>query len=400
MVEYSTIAPWQAADENGLVFDQGSLIAYFYDLLDPRHARGKRYNLSTLLTLVFLAKLSGMDSPSAIADWGRAHAAELVALLHLRYGGMPGHSTYRRLFADIIDEDAFEQRMRAYTAQQRGDAPESCLRAIDGKKQRGTISPGETQGEATMAVYDPERQEVIAQAVIDPQEGEIPTAQKVLALVDLQGKIVLADALHTQRKLCRQIGKAGGDYVLTVKENQPKLYQEIAMLFTFPQPYPYLLDYQTVQKTNNRHGRLEERSLTAVSLLSGEIDWPYITQVFRLENTFRFLRKGQVVRTEHKIRYGLTSLSRTQAHAARLLSLKRQYWQIETGLHYRRDVTFHEDATRMSRPHATRNLSTVHNTILSLFARLGCHNAAQTRRYLGANLRLAFSLLISAHPRL
>lgn len=399
-MEYSTVEPWQTVDENGLVYDRGSLIANFHDLQDPRHARGKRYSLATLLTLVFMAKLSGMDSPSAIADWGRAHAMELVALLHLTYGEMPGHSTYRRLFADVIDEDAFEQRMRVYTAQQWGDTPESCLRAIDGKKQRGTIPPGETQGEATLAVYDPERQEVIAQAVIDPQEGEISTGQKILDQVELKGKILLADALHTQRKLCRQIGKAGGDYVLTVKENQPKLYQEIAMLFTFPQPYPSLLDYQTTHKTNKGHGRIEERTLTAVSLLPGEMDWPYITQVFRLENTFQFLRKGQVVRTEHKVRYGLTSLSRFEAHSSRLLSLKRKYWQIETGLHYRRDVTFHEDATRMSHPHATHNLTTVHNTILSLFARLACQNAAQTRRRLGANLRLAFSLLISAHPRL
>jgi predicted transposase YbfD/YdcC len=400
MLEYSILEPWQVVDENGLVFEQGGLIAVFYELLDPRHARGKRYSLATLLTLVFMAKLSGMDNPSAIADWCQAHRAELVELLHLTYPGMPGHSTFRRLFADLIDEESFEQRIREYTVRQREDQADRRLLVIDGKKERGTIPPGETQGEATMAVYDPERGEVIAQVAIDPQEGEIPTGQKVLAQVELKGKILLADALHTQRKLCRHIGQMGGAYLLTVKENQPKLYQEIAMLFSFPQPHAYLLDYQTVHKTNKGHGRIEERTLTAVSVLPGEIDWPYISQVFRLENTFSFIRKGQVVRTEHKVRYGLTSLSRRQAQAQRLLRLKRQYWQIETGLHYRRDVTFHEDATRMSHPHATRNLTTVHNTILSLFARLGCRNAAQTRRFLGADLGLALSLLTSAHPRL
>ena len=111
-------------------------------------------------------------------------------------------------------------------------------------------------------------------------------------------------------------------------------------------------------------------------------------------------RKGQVVRVEHFIRYGLTSLGRAQADASQLLSLKRKYWQIETGLHYRRDVTFHEDATRMSHPHATRNLATVHNIILSLFARLGLRNVAQARRFLEADPVKAFSLLLSAHPRL
>lgn len=313
---------------------------------------------------------------------------------------MPGHSTIRRFFDTTMDEEDFEQRMQAYNAQQRGEAEERGLLALDGKKERGTIPPGETQGEATMAIYDPEREEVIAQAAIDPGEGEIPAARKLLRQVALRGKVVLADALHTQRKLCQQIGDAQGDYLLTVKDNQPSLYQEIETLFTSATPYPHLLDFQTEDKTNKGHGRIEQRTLTAVSLLRGEIDWPDINQVFRLENTFLFLRKGQVVKTEHKIRYGITSLTRQEANAQRLLLLKRKYWQIETGLHYRRDVTFHEDATRMSHPHATRNLTTVHNTILSLFARLGCRNAAQTRRFLSADLGLALSLLTSAHPRL
>ncbi len=399
-MEYSTIEPWQRVNENELVFEQGSLMAYFHELLDPRHARGKRYSLVTLLTLVFLAKMSGMDGPSAIADWCRANAKELVERLHLSYPPMPGHSTFRRLFERIIDEERFEQRMREYNAQQRGAAEESNLRVIDGKRERGTIAPGASQGEATMAVYDPEREEVLAQIAIDPSEGEIPAAPHLLGQIPLQGTVVLADALHTQRKLCQQVGDAEGAYVLTVKDNQPGLYRAIESLFTEPNRYPYLLDFQTETKTNKGHGRIEQRTLTAVSLLPGEIDWPYITQVFRLENTFHFLRKGQVVRTEHKVRYGLTSLTRQQANAPRLLALKRKYWQIETGLHYRRDVTFHEDATRMSHPHATRNLTTVHNTILSLFARLGCRNAAQTRRFLGADIGLALSLLTSAHPRL
>lgn len=400
MIEYSTIEPWQMVDGNGLVFDQHSLMAYFYELVDPRQARGKRYSLVTLLTLVFLAKLSGMDSPSAIADWCRANRKELVERLHLRYPGMPGHSTIRRLFDTIIDEEGFEQRMREYNMQQRGAPAESNLRVIDGKRERGTNTPGESQGEATIAVYDPEREEVLAQVSIDPAEGEIPAASHLLAQIPLSGTVVLADALHTQRKLCQLVGDGEGNYVLTVKENQPTLYQAIETLFTEPNRYPHLLDFQSEAKTNKGHGRIEQRTLTAVSLLPNEIDWPYLTQVFRLENTFLFLRKGQVVRTEHKVRYGLTSLSRQQANARRLLVLKRKYWQIETGLHYRRDVTFHEDATRMSHPHATRNLTTVHNTILSLFARLGCRNAAQTRRFLAADLGLALSLLTSAHPRL
>jgi len=100
------------------------------------------------------------------------------------------------------------------------------------------------------------------------------------------------------------------------------------------------------------------------------------------------------------VHFGLTSLSRQQASPKQLLRLKRQYWQIETGLHYRRDVTFHEDSTCMSQPHATRNLATEHNIILSLFSQIALHNAAQARRFFDANPRKAFCLLSTAHPRL
>ena len=182
--------------------------------------------------------------------------------------------------------------------------------AIDGKKERGTIPPGETHGEATIAVYDPERQEVLAQVVIQG-EDEITSGQAALSQVALRGKIVLADALHTQRKLCQQVKQAQGDYVLIVKANQPALFQAIESRFTSPLAHPYLLDFQTIRKTNKGHGRIEERTLTAVSLLKGEIDWPHVNQVFRLENRFTFLRKGQVVQVEHTVRYGVTSLTRS-----------------------------------------------------------------------------------------
>ena len=241
---------------------------------------------------------------------------------------------------------------------------------------------------------------MVAQARIAPEHGEIPAGQQVLAGLDLHGKVVVADALHTQQALSEQIVLAGGAYVWTVKDNQPLLRETLELLFTNPPPTRAGWDFQTARTLNKRHGRIEERILTACSLLPGELQWPYARQGFRLERTFSFLRKGEVVRVEHFVHYGLTSQTRSKADAQRLLSLKRQYWQIETGLHYRRDVTFHEDATRMSHPHATRNLATIHNILLSLFAHLGLCNAAQARRYFDANPAAAFSLLIAAHPRL
>ena len=79
--------------------------------------------------------------------------------------------------------------------------------------------------------------------------------------------------------------------------------------------------------------------------------------------------------------------------------MRRKHWLVETGLHYRRDVTFHEDATRMTIGSAGRILATVHNLVLSLIKRAGYQNAARARRYFEGHIDQAFSLLTTVKSR-
>ena len=98
-------------------------------------------------------------------------------------------------------------------------------------------------------------------------------------------------------------------------------------------------------------------------------------------------------KTSCEIEFGLTSLIRKQAPATKVLKVRRTHWQIETGLHYRRDVTFHEDATRMTVGPAARILSIVHDLVLGLLKRAGFTNAAKGRRWFEGHLPEAFALL-------
>ncbi len=93
---------------------------------------------------------------------------------------------------------------------------------------------------------------------------------------------------------------------------------------------------------------------------------------------------------------GVTSLSREKASGERLIDIRRQYWRIETGLHYRRDVIFKEDATRMTTGSAGHILASVHNLVIGLVKRAGDTNAAKARRYFEGHLQEAFSLLAAA----
>jgi len=92
--------------------------------------------------------------------------------------------------------------------------------------------------------------------------------------------------------------------------------------------------------------------------------------------------------------YGITSLSAEQASPSQLLQLLRSYWGIENGLHYRRDVTLHEDQTRFTQDSAAHIMSIINNIVLALIAKAGFTWVPSARRYFAANLEDAFNLLV------
>lgn len=396
-MEYSTLQPWQEIGETGIVHDRGSLYGRFHHLTDPRGAKGKRYSLVMLLAVIFLAKLAGKDKPDEIADWAKNHAEKLAGLLGLKRTWMPSHSTIRRVFQSMVAEAEFDRMVQAYHQQEQSGKGE--VLAMDGKTLRGTRIIGQEDPDHILSVYDVHDQCVLAQQRVDSKENEIVAAPRALEQVPLAGKIVTGDALHTQRTLSEQIVAGGGHYIWPVKENQPRLYEDIQRLFAPDKPKPgfgkIATDFQTAAKSNYGHGRLEKRTLQTSAMLNDYLDWPGVAQVYRLEREFRWIRQGTVYKTSRDIEFGITSLPREQATPTKVLHARRKHWLIETGLHYRRDVTFREDATRMTIGSSGRILATVHNLVIGLIKRSGFTNAAKARRYYEGHLEEAFRLLIS-----
>ena len=184
-----------------------------------------------------------------------------------------------------------------------------------------------------------------------------------------------------------------------MKANQPQLLHAIEQLFAPQQPLPgcgqIAMDFQTAQTTNRGHGRLEVRTIQTSAMLNDYLDWPSVGQVYRLERKFSWVRHGQIYKTSCEVEWGVTSLSRLVASPERLLAVRRGHWLIETGLHYRRDVTFHEDATRMTLGPAGHILSLIHDLVLGLLKTAGFTNAAQGRRWFDGHLHEAFALLLA-----
>jgi predicted transposase YbfD/YdcC len=398
-MEYSTLEPWQEISETGIVYSLGSLYDRFQRISDPRKAKGKRYSLVTLMVLIFLAKLCNQDTPVEIADWAKNHAQELAKLLKLHRSWMPHHNTYRRVFQDIISEAEFGQLMQEYHQAQADETGETL--AMDGKTLRGTRIADQQRSDHVLSVYDGQNQRVVAQEAVDTKENEIVAAPKALEQVPLAGKIVTGDAMHTQRAISAYIVERGGDYLWPVKENQERLYQDIQCLFSPDKPKPgfgkIVVDFQGTEKVNCGHGRIEKRYLQTSAMLNDYLDWPGIGQVYRLERKFTWVRQGKVYKTSCEVEFGITSLSRENASPERVLTMRRKHWLIETGLHYRRDVTFHEDTTRMTKGVAGRILAIVHNLVLGLLKMAGFTNAAQGRRWFAGHLQDAFALLIAGN---
>jgi predicted transposase YbfD/YdcC len=329
-MESSTNSPASLVGLPGteFVFSLGSLYSYVAKLPDRRKRRGVRYSLATVLVVLILAKLCGQDKPYGIADWAQQRQGFLIEALGLKRGRLPHHTTYRRILESVVNGDELERTLSAFIGQQ-PQAGQSVVIAIDGKTLRGTITRQAPFGVHLLAAYLPGEGLVLMQLVVEKdKENEIVVAPQLLKCLDLRNKVVVGDAMHTQREVSLQIVEAGGDYVWVVKDNQPATRQAVEQLFAPAQPIPGWnnppTDFQTARTANKAHGRLEERTLTASSLLNDYLDWPGLGQVFKLERRFTTLATGTVYR---EVQYGLTSLTATEASPQRLLEIVRSEWE-------------------------------------------------------------------------
>jgi predicted transposase YbfD/YdcC len=394
-MEYSTVGKNQEISAEGVIYDKGSVYDRLHKLQDMRKARGKQYSLVGLLMVILLAKLCGADKPTEIADWGKNHQDEMIRLLRWKRERMPDQSTYRRVMAYKVYVDEVEGLVREYNKQ----GKQGQHYAMDGKALRGMRKKDEVGAEYLLSVYDVEQGKTMSQVEVGRKENEISKAPEALKLVKISGKVFTGDAMHTQKRLSAQIVEEKGDFVFPVKENQEKLYKNIQALFAPEYPKPGFgkiqTDFLTAQKVNKGHGRIETRIITTSEMLNSYSDWPGLAQVYRLQRKFEWWRSDACYRTSDELEFGITSLSRAEASPSRLLGIRRAHWGIETGSHYRRDVTLKEDATRMTVGNLAKIMACINNLVLALIKQAHFYNAAQARTWFSAHIPQAFNLLVT-----
>ena len=195
------------------------------------------------------------------------------------------------------------------------------------------------------------------------------------------------DALLTHRHLAQTMVEKGGAYVRRVKENQPQLRAESALVFLRP---PVGDRQATARPIDLGHGRIEPRHSTPSEARIGSSAWPGLAQVFALGRHL-MLQKTGAERVE--VVYGVTSLRPAQATPERLLALVRGQWQIEKKSHGVRDVTCDEERSHVRCGKIPQVMAALRNPAIGLLRCAGYANMAAACRRLAAPPIQALALI-------
>ena len=349
------------------------LLHLFSEVDDTRVEARVLYGLGELLFSAFIAIMAGADTFVLIEQYCEGKIKQLRRFTPLE-NGVPSHDTYRRVFS-LLDPESLQKATvsylldniklmrRAFGIDQEG------LRhlCVDGKTANGsgrfTDTPHELKKLHTLHVYDNTNGICLVSKVVGDKTNEIPETQEVLKHLDLKDTVVTFDAMNTQKETISVIVKQKGQYLGSLKANQPTFLEEVASYFT-----PARL--QRIQKskanyisyTEKAHNCVETRSYWFTRnvdwLLQAE-EWPNLRSIIRYE------KKSTNIKTDKQsteVHYYISSLLDADDCADSI----RGHWGVENLLHWHLDVTFNEDRCTISDRKAFQNVSLMNKLALSL----------------------------------
>jgi predicted transposase YbfD/YdcC len=347
---------------------------HFQDLPDPRVERTRKHPLINIVFMAVCGVLSGSNSIAGIHEFAIDRRSWFVRYLDLT-SGIPSEDTFGRVLARI-DPAAFEKCLLSWI-QTVQELTEDHLVAIDGKTLRG--SGDHERGRAAIhmvSAWAAENKLSLGQVVVSEKSNEITAIPELLQLLDISGALVTIDAMGCQREIAERIRDGGGDYALAVKQNQPKLYEQVegAISEALDGDTEDFDEYQTIE---NGHGRQETRTYAIVAA-SESVD---------PDDLWRDLSAAGIAISERVDSQGRQSIESRYYILSRLMTAPefagavRGHWGIENNLHWQLDVSFREDECRVCRDHAPANLSVIRRFALGLLKReTSCKKGIEIKR--------------------
>jgi len=341
-----------------------TFIPHFNQLNDSRSPLRVLYPMSEVLFLVVSSVLSGYESNRGIEHFGELKLEWLRQYFPYKYG-IPTHETIGNIIG-LVDKKAFESCFRNWVEAQFGVTDWQLH--IDGKRISGSVDKrlqdkkaeqGGRCAELIVNAYASESKVVIAQANVTDSGDEKEGAIRLINQLNLRDKTLTGDGNFCTKEILRLIKAKRGDYMMSLKKNQPKLYNLCNDCFD------QNTDKHAKHKTeDNDHGRFEYRYY--YSFPTKHLDHPKIKEYSGLEYFIKVLRM-RVERRSAKITQDVHYyMSSSKRPIADLASLIRNHWSIENGLHWVLDVEFKEDDSRKRTGNQASNFSIIRKMALNL----------------------------------
>jgi predicted transposase YbfD/YdcC len=342
-----------------------SIGSSFESLSDPRHTRNRKHLLIDVVVIAVCAMICGCDGPTAIHRWATHRRDWLQQFLTLPHG-IPSRDCIRRLLMALKPE-AFQRCFQAWIAQAlQPDDGSARLIAIDGKSCRGSHDAAQGLGPLhIVSAWASEEGIALGQVATEEKSNEITAIPQLLKQIELTQALITIDAMGCQKEIARDIVAGGGDFVIAVKDNQPKLREAITAYFDERLESDLEdLQYRIHETTDQGHGRIDERSyfLTKVpSDFAVKKEWPWIKAI---GYTVRVTRHADG-REAAEVRYYMLS---RYLSGKRFSEAVRGHWGIES-MHWVLDVTFREDDSRTRERTLGNNLSWLRRFAVTLLKR-------------------------------
>lgn len=329
-----------------------------------------------------------------IETYGRAKRSWLEAFLTLP-NGIPSHDTFARVFARLEPsalESSFQQWVNALIS-----SLDAQVIAIDGKTLKGSYDrEGGIKALQLVSAWASEHRLVLGQCTVASKSNEITAIPVLLEQLAVANCIVSIDAMGTQTAIAQQIQDQQADYILALKANHQTLAEQARTWFENFQSQPMQgVAYTQHQACESGHHRIESRTLwrfpaTQVFSLDQQLEWTGLQSLVVVHSKRRLWN-----RITSQVRFFLSSLAEdAQAFAGYI----RSHWGIENQLHwcldkaktgqilcpvYRR-VVFAEDACRIRKDHAPRNISVLRRLALNLLRQESSKASLSMKRYRAA----------------
>ncbi len=332
----------------------------FIGIHDPRIDRTKKHKLVDIIMITLCATICGMEGWEDIEIFAEEREEWFKKFLELP-NGIPSHDTMYRVFSRINPKEL--GKTLAVWTQGLGQSVEGKVVAIDGKTLRGSFDKASGQSALHMvSAWVEENGLVLGQVCAKGKGHEITKIPELLRMLELKNSIVTIDAIGCHKEIIHIIREEKtADYVIALKKNQPNLHDEVVSFFKLAEKSDFFSsdEFESLEKG---HGRIESRKCVCLDVEN------HLDHVGKEFSGLKTVAKIHAIREyngkkEEQTRYFISSLS---CKAEQIAKAVRIHWSVENSLHWRLDMTFKEDASRIRKDHAPENLAMIRRTAFGL----------------------------------